>query len=155
MWIMVAGSYASGGADAPTRAARLAAMNRAALAVQEGNYSEALDDYSRAIAADPDLSVAHSGRGRVCHLLGYLDEAQRHLDAAQVLAPDDASIAVAQGDLLVDLGRHTQARAAYERGIVLDPEQSTPYRNLSWLLATCPVESVRNAQHALEALITR
>lgn len=33
MWIMVAGPYASGGADAPTRAARLAAMNRAALAV--------------------------------------------------------------------------------------------------------------------------
>ena len=33
MWIMVAGPYASGGADAPTRAARLATMNRAALAV--------------------------------------------------------------------------------------------------------------------------
>jgi hypothetical protein len=33
MWIMVAGPYASGGADAPTRAARLAALNRAALAV--------------------------------------------------------------------------------------------------------------------------
>ncbi|WP_198372149.1 DUF1937 family protein [Roseomonas rosulenta] len=30
---MVAGPYASGGADAPTRAARLAAMNRAALAL--------------------------------------------------------------------------------------------------------------------------
>jgi ABC-type sugar transport system substrate-binding protein len=33
MWIMVAGPYASGGADAATRAARLAAMNRAALAL--------------------------------------------------------------------------------------------------------------------------
>jgi hypothetical protein len=33
MWIMVAGPYASGGADAVLRAARLAAMNRAALAV--------------------------------------------------------------------------------------------------------------------------
>lgn len=33
MWIMVAGPYASGGADAALRAARLGAMNRAALAV--------------------------------------------------------------------------------------------------------------------------
>ena len=33
MWIMLAGPYASGGADAATRAARLAALNDAALAV--------------------------------------------------------------------------------------------------------------------------
>jgi len=33
MWIMVAGPYSSGGADAATRAARLAEMNRAALAL--------------------------------------------------------------------------------------------------------------------------
>ena len=33
MWIMVAGPYSSGGADAATRAARLAALNEAALAV--------------------------------------------------------------------------------------------------------------------------
>ncbi len=33
MWIMVAGPYSSGGADATTRAARQAALNRAALAV--------------------------------------------------------------------------------------------------------------------------
>ncbi|NMJ41747.1 DUF1937 family protein [Roseomonas sp. JC162] len=33
MWIMVAGPYTSGGAEAATRAARLAELNRAALAV--------------------------------------------------------------------------------------------------------------------------
>lgn len=33
MWIMVAGPYTAGGADAATRAERLAEMNRAALAV--------------------------------------------------------------------------------------------------------------------------
>lgn len=33
MWIMVAGPYSSGAADAATRAARLAEMNRAALAL--------------------------------------------------------------------------------------------------------------------------
>lgn len=33
MWIMVAGPYSSGGADAAARAARLAALNKAALAV--------------------------------------------------------------------------------------------------------------------------
>lgn len=33
MWIMVAGPYTSGGADAATRAARLAELNRAALVV--------------------------------------------------------------------------------------------------------------------------
>ena len=38
-WIMVAGPYSSGGADAATRAANLAAMNRAALEVFEKGHT--------------------------------------------------------------------------------------------------------------------
>ena len=38
-WIMVAGPYSSGGADAARRAGNLAAMNRAALAVFEKGHT--------------------------------------------------------------------------------------------------------------------
>jgi hypothetical protein len=39
MWIMVSGPYTAGGADARTRAANLAAMNRAALALFRAGHT--------------------------------------------------------------------------------------------------------------------
>lgn len=124
--------------------------NRAALAVQKGDYQAALADYTRAIEINPDLEPAHTGRGRVCHMLGMLEEGLRHLDAAELLAPDDAMIATGRGDLLVDLGRYGEARDAYRRAIELRPDGSAAHRNLSWMLATCPVAEFRDGNAALD-----
>lgn len=123
--------------------------NRAALLVQSSNYQGALVDYQRAIEVDPDLAMAHAGRGRVCHMLGNLEQALRHLDAAELLSPNDAMISQGRGDLLVDLGRYGQARQAYEQAIMLAPEQPNAYRNLAWMLATCPSDTFRNGEEAL------
>ncbi|MEQ8849393.1 tetratricopeptide repeat protein [Botrimarina sp.] len=123
--------------------------NRAALAVQEGDFLSALADYGRAIEVDPDLAVAHNGRGRVCHMLGRLDEGLRHLDAAELLSPDDAMVATGRADLLVDLGNYGQALAAYKRAIEIDSQAPSAYRNLAWMLATCPVESFRDGEAAV------
>lgn len=124
--------------------------NRAALAVQEGDFVAALADYGRAIEVDPDLAVAHNGRGRVCHMLGRLDEGLRHLDAAELLSPEDAMVATGRADLLVDLGNYGQALSAYKRAIEIDPQAPSAYRNLAWMLATCPVESFRNGAAAVQ-----
>lgn len=123
--------------------------NRAALLVQSSNYQGALADYQRAIEVDPDLAMAHAGRGRVCHMLGNLEQALRHLDAAELLSPNDAMISQGRGDLLVDLGRYGQARQAYEQAIMLAPNQPNAYRNLAWMLATCPSDTFRNGEEAL------
>lgn len=123
--------------------------NRAALAVQAGDLEAALNDYGRAIEIDPDLAVAHSGRGRVCHMLGLLDEGLRHLDAAELLSPNDPTVAIGRADLLVDLGAYGQALTAYQRAIEINPNAVAAYRNLSWMLATCPLESFRDGAAAL------
>lgn len=128
----------------------MAYANRAALSVQSGDYRAAMDDYQRAIDIDPDLAMAHSGRGRVCHMLGRLDEGLRHLDAAEILDPKSATIAGGRADLLVDLGRYGQAKEAYERAIKLDSKSPAAYRNLAWMQATCPIESFRDGDAALE-----
>ncbi len=124
--------------------------NRAALAVQSGDYQAALHDYQRAIEIDPDMSIAHTGRGRVCHMLGLLDQGLQHLDAAAMLNPQDAMIAIGRGDLLTDLGRYGQALQAYRRAIELEPSLAAAHRNLAWMQATCPVESFRDGESALQ-----
>jgi tetratricopeptide (TPR) repeat protein len=124
--------------------------NRAALFVVAGDLPSAMEDYRRAIELDPNLAVAHRGRGRVCHLLGRLDDGLDHYDAAVQLTPDDAYAVACRADLLTDLGRYVDAAAGYDRAIELDPQSVGAYRGSAWLLATCPEQSVRNAELAIE-----
>lgn len=124
--------------------------NRAALFVVANDLNTALQDYGRAIELDPDLAVAHRGRGRVCHLLGRLDEAISHYDAAVQLAPNDAYAVASRADLLTDLGRYVDAAAGYDQAIQLDPQLAHGYSGSAWLLATCPDNSVRNPDLAIE-----
>jgi tetratricopeptide (TPR) repeat protein len=124
--------------------------NRGALYVVANDLTAALADYARAIELEPNLAIAHRGRGRVCHLLGQLDEAIGHYDAAVQLAPEDGYAAASRADLLTDLGRYTNAMADYNRAIEIDPHSAHAYSGSAWLLATCPDDSVRNPELAIE-----
>ncbi|MEN1678001.1 MAG: tetratricopeptide repeat protein [Planctomycetota bacterium] len=123
--------------------------NRAALFVQAGDFASAMEDYRRAIDANPDLAIAHKGQGRVCHMLGKMDQALRHMDAAALLSPKDASVLSCRADLLVDMGRYAAAVDSYQRAIAVDPAMPSAYRNLAWLQATCPEDAYRDAANAV------
>ncbi len=123
--------------------------NRATLYVQAGKLQQAQNDYRQAIANDPDLAVAHKGCGRVFHILGQLESALQHLDAAALLAPNDARIVNNRGDLLSDMGRYRSAAANYQKAIELDSSLAIAYRNLAWLQATCPDKECRDHRLAL------
>jgi tetratricopeptide (TPR) repeat protein len=114
----------------------------------------ALVDFDAALNADPELLAALVGRGRVCHLLGRLDDALTSLDSAVKLAPHDADIVCAdivcsRADLLADLGRYEDALLDYAQAIDLNKKFEHAYRNGAWLLATCPDESIRDEEGAI------
>jgi len=123
--------------------------NRATLYVQAADIEKALADYDKAIELDPKLTPAMVGRGRVRHMQGRLAEALEDLTAAVKLAPNDAEIVCSRADLLTDLGRYNEAVEGYARAIDLNPHFEHAFRNGAWLLATCPDESVRDADGAL------
>jgi tetratricopeptide (TPR) repeat protein len=124
--------------------------NRAALYMVADNLEAALADYRHAIEMDPNLSVAHRGCGRVCQLKGRIDEACAHYDAAVQLAPDDSYAAACRADLLTDIGRYSEAVAEYERAMELDPASSQARGGSAWLLATCPDNTIRDPELAIE-----
>jgi tetratricopeptide (TPR) repeat protein len=124
--------------------------NRGALFVVANDLDAALADYGRAIQLDPNLAIAHRGRGRACHLLGRLDEAIGHYDAAVQLAPDDGYAVASRADLLTDLGRYVDALEEYNHAIEMDPQSLHAYSGSAWLLATCPDNSVRDPELAVE-----
>jgi tetratricopeptide (TPR) repeat protein len=124
--------------------------NRAALFVVSGNVQSATHDYTKAVELDPELTVAHRGLGRACHIDGQLDAAVRHYDEAVRLAPNDAYAIASRADVLSDLGHYAEAAADYERAIQADPNLSHAHSGSAWLLATCPDDSIRDPQLALE-----
>jgi tetratricopeptide (TPR) repeat protein len=123
--------------------------NRATLYVQAGDVERAVADYEAALRLDPKLTQALVGYGRLCHMMGRLDDALTNFNAAMAQSEVTAEIACSRGDLLVDLGRYREALLDYAKAIDLDPQFEHAYRNGAWLLATCPDETVRDANAAL------
>ncbi|HMO85801.1 MAG TPA: tetratricopeptide repeat protein, partial [Lacipirellulaceae bacterium] len=123
--------------------------NRATLYVQAGQLDRALADYDAALAADAALVPALVGRGRLCHAQGRLEEALANLNDAVKQQPHDAQILCSRADLLSDLGRYEEALSDYATAIDVDGRLEHAFRNGAWLLATCPVDDIRDVEGAL------
>ena len=54
------------------------------------------------------------------------------------------------GNALLQKGDFSEAISNYQKGFQADPLDLSIRENLSWLLATCPDDSVRNGKRALE-----
>jgi tetratricopeptide (TPR) repeat protein len=80
---------------------------------------------ARADELDPDAVETHLALGYVDYW-GHadLDGALRHFQAAERLAPDDAEVAGAIGNIHRRQGRLEEAIAAYERRIEIDPDHA-------------------------------
>ncbi|MGX5214713.1 tetratricopeptide repeat protein [Streptomyces violaceus] len=87
----------------------------------EGAYAEALAEYDRAVALDPELAVAYRYRAGVRGDLGDHDAAIADLDRAVTLEPDNAWYVALRGEHH-RLARHgTEAIRDLSEAIRLDP----------------------------------
>ncbi|MDA7951323.1 MAG: tetratricopeptide repeat protein [Pirellulaceae bacterium] len=63
---------------------------------------------------------------------------------------DTTQIWGGRGDTYLNLGRHEEALADYEKGVLIAPDNEHVLNNFAWLLATSPEEEVRNGKRAVE-----
>lgn len=68
-----------------------------------------------------------------------LEKKPAHTDALRVRA-----------NALLNLGRHSDAVNAYEEILKIEPKDEVVLNNLSWVLSTSPLDSVRNGEKSLE-----
>jgi Tfp pilus assembly protein PilF len=64
--------------------------------------------------------------------------------------PDNPAALRGRGDAYLNIGKHAEAIADYERALKLRPNDSGLLNNFAWVLATSPVDSLRNGKRALE-----
>jgi tetratricopeptide (TPR) repeat protein len=123
---------------------------RAGLNAAQGNFKEAIDDLELLRRDDP------SDIERLLQLGVIYNAAKRPRKAIEVFEdvlkknPGNWNAHYGRGDALLSIGKHVEAVADYEAALKAQPEHSGVLNNLAWVLATSPMDNVRNAKRSIE-----
>ena len=101
----------------------------------QGNYSDAIADYSKAIAADPTYAPAYCNRGIALYMLGKPQEAIADFTKTITLDPSNAPAYNNRGLALDKQGKQQESIAEYAKAIEIDPTYALAYYNRGIALA--------------------
>lgn len=124
-------------------------FNRAELHAQLNQHEKALPDYNHVLKENPQDLQSISGRAH-CHLaMDNAAGALKDYDTVVNQLPDDSWALANRADAYVALGQWQEACNDLERANKTSTNGEL-CRRLSWLLATCPDESICDGARALE-----
>ena len=95
-----------------------------------GQLDEALFNFGKAIAINPDYAEAHSNMGVVLKELGQLDEAVISYNKAIAINSDSAKALNNLGNALSAQGKFDEAVASYDKALIVKPDYFEAYSNL-------------------------
>ncbi|HWY61955.1 MAG TPA: tetratricopeptide repeat protein [Rhizomicrobium sp.] len=116
-------------AAAPPEAMVMLLANRAEVLLQMDRADEALQDFDRALAANPGLVAAWNNRGLALNALGRHDEALISFDRALALAPRSHEAHNNRGDTLHELRRFDDALASFQSALAIRPDDWATLNN--------------------------
>ena len=94
-----------------------------------GAPEHAIEDYSQAIALDPEYAAAYISRGLVYDEQGQRQRAIEDYSQALVLNPEDVEAYFYRGNVHYEKRDYRRAIADYNQAIDLDPEHAYAYLN--------------------------
>lgn len=116
----------------------------------ERRVDEAIAAYRQALKDQPDSPVVLCSLGEALlnkgNVNGAMDSYRKALQADPHLARARSGL----GDAAVRQRRIADAISQYEAALKIQPDSLAALANLSWILATCPDPSLRDAPQALE-----
>jgi tetratricopeptide (TPR) repeat protein len=112
---------------------------------------EALEAYTRAIAADPAFSWPYHNIGRLYLDQGDLDQARRWLTKAVDVNPNHWRALLSLGVASHRAQRYDEALAAYSRAVAMNPDDADTRANIGWILVNTgrDAEGLRELQAAV------
>jgi tetratricopeptide (TPR) repeat protein len=116
----------------------------------QGRAAEAMEHYQTALEIKPDFAEAHYNLGNLLAQQGRSTEAIEHFQKALEIKPDSPKVHYRLALALKNQGRFKAAIAHYQKVLELEPRHMLAQNALAWLLATCPENSLRNGEKAVE-----
>ena len=115
----------------PTKAAYLSSSaftQKGRDALSRRDYAAALADFNRAIALNPEYTIAIAHRGETYRLMEQYEAALADFDRAIELDSDHAWAIAHRGVTYLEMGKYEAALADFDRAVELDPD-------LAWAIA--------------------
>jgi tetratricopeptide (TPR) repeat protein len=125
-------------------------MNCGTAYMGKRDYDKAIAAYDQAVQLDPTDARIRMNRGTA--YLRKLDheKAISDYDHAIQLDPKDARVRVNRGTAYMRRHEYDKAISDYDYAIRLNPRDAAAYKNVAWLLATCPQLCYRDGKKAVE-----
>ena len=116
---------------------------------QKAEYYKALVDYNRALHFDPKYTNALGGRADVYYFTHQNRLAIEDYTAFIAAMPKSSVAYSRRATCHYALGEYRQTVMDYEKAIALDPNLLEAINGLAWVLATSPVDGIRNGLMAV------
>jgi len=97
-----------------------------------GQYDAAIEDFSRALEANPRLALARIDRGLAYQAMGDLVQAITDFTWAILINPSQPEAYNLRGIAYTEAGLWSEAIADYNRAISLDPTNAAYWNNRAW-----------------------
>jgi Flp pilus assembly protein TadD len=117
---------------------------------QNGKTEEAMSRFQIVLQIKPDFAPARRNIGYILLQQGKADEAEAQFQKLVELNPNDPDTHLYLGLCLFQLGKMAEARSQYEQALQINPADPQIQNSLAWLLAACPVASLRDGNEAVE-----
>jgi tetratricopeptide (TPR) repeat protein len=123
--------------------------NLGILLVRQRRFDPAREQLSRALEIDPRNGMAEYNLAQLFLAQGQTDSALIHLQVAAGRMPGFAEVQNHLGTTYLQRGEYEQALEHFRQVLRLDPQHAAALNNTAWILATCPVDQVRDGRAAL------
>lgn len=137
----------------------LAQRTIAQVAAEQGDLRTAIASLQEAVALQPDLVEAHADLANLLAELGRYAEAADEFAVVVEAQPDNQPARFGHALTLMMSKQYPEAATSLESSVSAFPDNATLKHVLARLLATCPEDSIRDGERALqlagEAMQTR
>jgi tetratricopeptide (TPR) repeat protein len=126
---------------------------RAQANINLGRFVAASADANKAIERDPEDSAGWVMRGKLHYLSGQLNVALDDFNKAIDRMGNDYAlweVLTFRADTYFLLAKYSEAKSDYSKALELNQNHYLHRNNLAWLLATVPVDNLRDAKRAVE-----
>jgi tetratricopeptide (TPR) repeat protein len=129
----------------------IARRNRGELLLRTGEAAKALADFTIAREESPEDADLYSLSGEALQQLDRVAEAEAMFTRSLKLKAAQPEVLSLRAMTHAAQGNYRQALIDFDAALKIDPECGMAYRDVAWLLSTCPDPNFRSAKKAREA----